>query len=149
MKLFCNCKVLSNDLWLYYQSMRLSLQSLEWSSNEWWEWIAWHKIQKSHVGWWSCLEYGANHMASVSGHTQKFERAQKQSYEHTGGTRSQRDRMCPYYRSRLCPYNAIARTAACRRFMINICNFVAELTHIISVMPEQSFVTNRQYSERN
>ena len=75
---------------------------------------------------------------------------------HTGGTRPQRDRLCSYYRSRMCPYHAIARTAACHRFnqkivdnMVTVCNFVTKLTYIISDMSQQHFVTKTQYSERN
>ena len=75
---------------------------------------------------------------------------------HTWGTRSQRDRLCPCYRSRLCPYHALAKIAAFRRLnqkvvhkMVSVCNFVTKLIHFISVMPQQHFVTKRQYSERN
>ena len=63
---------------------------------------------------------------------------------HTGGTRSQRGRLCPYCRSRLCPYQPVAcrvsRCDFCREeayIVVNTCISVVKFVHDINLISEE------------
>ena len=69
---------------------------------------------------------------------------QKKSLSHTGGTRSQRGRLWPYYRSRLCPYQSVTcRVSRCNFFreeayiVVNTSHVVVKFAHGINLISEE------------